>query len=236
MPAARTEKTNPTPAFSEVIGGKFYSGFRDTFSNPYLLGISGFIALYSLTSTVLYFQQAEIISSLFETSEERTQVFALINLAVSSLTLFMQIFFTGRFVKRFGIGVTVMFLPLLTFFGFALFAFFPVLAVLVGFQILRRTANFAITRPGREMLFSIVSEDQKYKAKNAIDTVVYRGGDAFSGWLYSGLSTGLGLGISTIATLAAPIALLWALLGWWLGRKHTSEDDLEQLKQKENPA
>ncbi len=221
LPLARVQTAKRKLAFSEVVGGGFYSGFRDTFTNPYLLGISLFIGFFSLTSTVLYFQQAEIVSNLFETSEDRTQVFALINLLVSSLTIFTQVFVTGRFVRKFGVTSALVFLPVITLIGFILFSYLPTLAVLVGFQALRRTSNFAISRPAREMLFSIVTEDQKYKAKNVIDTVVYRGSDALSGWIYSGLATGLGLGIPAIAAIAVPVAIIWIGLGWLLGGKYS---------------
>jgi len=203
-----------------IIGGKFYAGFRDILTNGYLAGISGYIGLFTLTSTFLYFQQAEIISTLFETSEERTQVFAFINLAVSSLTILTQVFLTSRFVRKFGISPTVTFLPLVTFVGFLIFSFLPTLAALVVFQIVRRTSNYAISKPGREMLFSVVSEEQKYKAKNVIDTVIYRGGDALSGWLYAALSGLFGMTIPMISVVALPMTGLWIFLSWSLGKKY----------------
>ena len=210
---------------NKVIGGHFYAGFRDIIKNPYLLNICLFFVLFTLTATFLYFQQAEIISKVFETSAERTRIFAIMDLSVSILTVLTQTLVTPRFVKRFGIRPTVMFLPVVTMLGFVLFAFFPTLAMLVLFQVIRRASDYAITRPGREMLFSIVSEEQKYKAKNVIDTVVYRGGDAASGWIYAAIASGLGLGVPAIAAIAAPIAGVWAGLGWLLGRTYDRNKD-----------
>jgi AAA family ATP:ADP antiporter len=101
--------------------------------------------------------------------------------------------------------------------GFVFFALAPTLAMLVIFQIVRRASNFAITRPGREMLFTVISREEKYKSKNFIDTVVYRGGDAVSGWAFSGLARGLGLDFAAIAAICVPLAALWAVLAWMLG-------------------
>jgi AAA family ATP:ADP antiporter len=199
------------------IGGAFYAGFRDIFKNPYLLGIACFICLYSLTATFLYFQQATIVSDAFQGSADRTRVFAFINLSVSVLTVVIQMLLTGRFVRRFGVRTTLLVLPTVSLIGFFIFSLAPVLGALIVFQVVNRTSNFAFTRPAREMLFSPISEEQKYKAKNVIDTVVYRGSDAFSGWLYAALSTGLGLGLSALAVIAGVFAILWAALAWKLG-------------------
>ena len=169
----------------EAIGGGVFSGAIRVFRSPYLLGICVYIFLFTTTSTFLYFQQAHIVSAAFDSPAERTRVFALINLIVGLLTLGVQWFVTGRFMARFGVGLSAAFLPLAVAAGFlalAVAAGFlalavsPVLAVLVAFQSIRRASNFAISKPAREVLFTVVVREEKYKSKNFIDTVVYRGG------------------------------------------------------------
>ncbi len=205
----------------QPLGGGILAGITEVARSPYLLGICAFIALFTTTSTFLYFQQAHIVAAEFSDPDERTQLFAFINLAVSVLTVVVQLFLTGRLVRWLGVGAAVSFLPLVTLVGFALFAWAPTVTMLVGFQIVRRVANFAVTRPGREMLFTVVTREQKYKSKNFIDTVVYRGGDAASGWAYAGLSKGLGLEMSAIAIICIPVAAVWMVLGWLLGARRT---------------
>ena len=216
----RTASKAPSgPSDDEGIDGGIFSGVTEIAKSPYLIGIGIFIALFTWTSTFLYFQQANIIAKAFDNSIERTQVFAAINLAVSTLTILTQIFITGRFMKAFGVRTAVVFLPAVTMIGFALFAYAPTLVMLIVFQVIRRASNFAITRPGREMLFTVVTKEQKYKSKNFIDTVVYRGGDAVSGWAFVGLNRGLGLDLSAIAVVCVPIAAGWMGLAWVLGSR-----------------
>jgi AAA family ATP:ADP antiporter len=174
--------------------------------------------LFTTTSTFVYFQQAHIVSAAFDSPAERTRVFALINLIVGLLTLGVQWFVTGRFMARFGVGRSAAFLPLVVAAGFLALAVSPVLAVLIAFQSIRRASNFAISKPAREVLFTVVGREEKYKSKNFIDTVVYRGGDAVSGWAYAALS-GLGLGLSGIAVVSVPLALGWAWVALALGKK-----------------
>lgn len=212
-------KTLSAPSDEHGIDGGIFSGVTEIAKSPYMIGIGIFIALFTWTSTFLYFQQANIIASAFDNSLERTQVFAAINLAVSTLTILTQIFITGRFMKAFGVRIAVAFLPAVTMVGFALFALAPTLAMLIVFQVIRRASNFAITRPGREMLFTVVTKEQKYKSKNFIDTVVYRGGDAVSGWAFVGLNRGLSLDLSVIAAICVPIAAAWMGLAWVLGNR-----------------
>lgn len=201
-----------------IIGGGILAGVTEVAKSPYLLGICLFMALFTATSTVLYFEQAEIVKNAFAASAERTRVFAFIDLAVSTLTIAVQIFLAGRIMKRFGVVVALTVLPVVTIAGFGLLAAAPTVALLVGFQIVRRTSDYAVTRPAREVLYTVVTREQKYKAKNFIDTVVYRGGDALSGWLYNGLARGLGLDVATIALLCVPLGLVWAATAWMLGR------------------
>lgn len=218
-PASDGAEAAPRAAPSdETIGGSVFAGITEVLRSPYLLGICLYILLYTTTSTFLYFQQAHIVAGAFDDPAERTRVFALIDLCVGLLTLLIQCFLTGRIMPRLGVGPTLGFLPLLTLLGFAALAVAPGLVALVSFQATRRAANFAISRPAREVLFTVIGPEQKYKAKNFIDTAVYRGGDAVSGWAFAGLS-GLGLGLSAIALVTLPIAALWLALSLRLGRR-----------------
>jgi len=158
------------------------------------------------------------VADAFTDSETRTTVFALIDLLVNTLTLMLQIFATGRLLRRFGLAVMLVILPLVMIGGFLFLGTFPALTVVVVFQVLRRALNYAINRPARESLFTVVTREEKYKAKNVIDTVVYRGGDAVSAWIFAGL-TMAGLSVPLILFLGVPIALTWSVNGFVLGRK-----------------
>lgn len=203
---------------ASVIGGGVFGGITEVLKSPYLMGISFFFLIFTTTSTVLYFEQAHVVAAGFADPGQRTRVFAFMDLSVSTLTILVQLFVTGKFIRYFGVGSALCLLPAVTLTGFALFAWAPTLGVLVVFQILRRTANFSVTRPGREMLFTVISREQKYKAKNFIDTVIYRGGDALSGWLFAALSGALALGLAPIAALCVPLSALWAGIAWMLGQ------------------
>ncbi len=201
------------------IGGGVLAGATEVLRQPYLIWICLYILFFTTTSTFLYFQQAELVAAAFEDPAERTRVFALIDLSVGILTVLVQLAVTGKILARFGLGVGLAFLPLLTCAGFLAFVVAPQLAALVAFQSIRRAANFALSKPAREVLFTVVGQEAKYKSKNFIDTVVYRGGDAVSGWAYAGLGA-IGLGLQGIAAVALPIAGLWMILGFYLGRAH----------------
>ncbi len=211
-------QTNGSRSVEVPIGGGILTGVKLAFRSPYLLGICLYIWLYTTLSTFLYFEQAHIVASAFAESAGRTALFASIDLAVNALTILGQVFVTGRMVARFGLPVTLALMPAVVGLGFVTLGLFPVLAVLVAFQVLRRAGNYAIARPAREMLFTVIGREEKYKSKNFIDTVVYRGGDAVSGWLFAGL-TGMGLGLSAIAFVAVPVAAAWLVTGLALGKK-----------------
>jgi AAA family ATP:ADP antiporter len=200
------------------VGGGILTGVTLALRSPYLLGICLYIWLYTTLSTFLYFEQAHIVANAFTSSAERTALFASIDLAVNVLTVFGQVFLTGRIVARFGLPATLALIPALVALGFVTLGLFPVLAVLIAFQVLRRAGNYAIARPAREMLFTVIGREEKYKSKNFIDTVVYRGGDAVSGWVFAAL-TALGFGLSAIAYLAVPVAAVWLVTGLALGKK-----------------
>lgn len=205
-------------SYQEAMGGHWFAGFTLVIKSPYLLGIALLILIFSTLSTFLYFQQAQIIQDTFSNSAERTSVFAMIDLAVNSLTIFIQIFLTGRIVKSLGLAWTLALVPLFLVVGFIMLSISPVIAVLVVVQVLRRAGNYAVMRPAREMLYVVLGREEKYKAKNFIDTVVYRGGDAVSAWIYDAMRS-FGLSLGQIAIIAAPIAGLWALIAYRLGVK-----------------
>ena len=138
--------------------------------------------------------------------------------ATNALTLVIQIFLTGRIVRALGLGWSLALIPLLLGAGFLVLGMAPVLAVLVTLQVVRRAGNYAIMKPGREMLFVVLDRQEKYKAKNIIDTVIYRSGDLVSAWAYTGLQA-LGLGLAAIALFAVPLTGLWAWICFRLGRK-----------------
>ncbi|WP_430309369.1 NTP/NDP exchange transporter [Pseudomonas sp. PONIH3] len=205
------------------VGGGIFAGMVHTFSSPYLLGLAGFILIYSITSTFLYFQQASIAEANFPTREARTAFFASIDLWVNAITLVVQFFVTGRLMAKAGVLLTLCLLPLVSVIGFAGLAAYPLISVFVAAQVARRVANFALARPSREVLFTSVRREDRYKAKNFIDTVIYRGGDQVASWSYGGLMA-LGLGISQIAVVGVPLSLAWLVLSFWLARTHTRNE------------
>ena len=205
-------------SFQNPIGGHWLAGFTLIARSPYLMGIGLLILIFSTLSTFLYFQQASIIQDTFSNSSERTSVFAMIDLAVNTLTILIQFFLTGRIVKTLGLAWTLALIPLFLVVGFIMLSISPVIAVLIVVQVLRRAGNYSIMRPAREMLYVVLEREEKYKAKNFIDTVVYRGGDAVSAWVYDGMRS-IGLSLGQIAFIAAPIAAIWAIVAYRLGIK-----------------
>jgi AAA family ATP:ADP antiporter len=202
----------------KAVGGSVLSGIAHAFKSPYLVNVSVYILLYAITSTFLYFQQAEIARNSFVDRGARTAFFARVDLWVNILTLGAQLFLTGRVLRALGVGMTLATLPALSVLGFGTLALMPTIAMLVIYQVLRRAGNFAFARPTREVLFTVIAREDKYKAKSFIDTVVYRSGDQAGAWSYALLGF-LGLGMTGIAVAAIPISLVWLLNGLWLGRK-----------------
>jgi AAA family ATP:ADP antiporter len=200
-----------------AIGGNWLAGIALVARSPYLAGIALWVALLSLASTVLYFQQANIVAAASNDPAVRTQIFATIDLAVSVLTILVQVLATGRLIRRFGVGPAAAALPLVFALGFCVLALAPGLFVVVAFQALQRTTNFALSNPAREVLFTVLEREEKYKAKNVIDIVAFRGADAASGWLFSGLR-GAGMELGTISLATVPVAGLWLGVALALGR------------------
>ena len=212
------------------IGGTLLGGIRDALSSSYLLNVSLFLLLYAVTTTFLYFQQAAVVSQSFQSRAAQTQFFATVDLGVNVLTLAVQLFLTGRILKRFGVGITLSLLPVFSVIGFGALALLPTLSSVVTFQTIRRAGNFAIARPTREVLFTVLPREDRYKAKSFIDTVVYRLGDQIGAWSFALLSY-IGLGLTEVSIVAAVISALWLANGWWLGRR---QDIL--ARQQEMPA
>lgn len=202
---------------SGKIGGGLWAGITHLSRSPYLINIGLYILLYAITSTFLYFQQAEIAKSAFADRGARTQFFASVDLAVNVLTLFIQIFLTGRMLRSLGAAKCAALLPLLTIVGFVILALSPTIGVIVGCQVIRRVGNFGLAKPTREVLFTVVDREDKYKAKNVLDTVVYRLGDQVGAWTYALFS---GFGVAGLALVALPFAIGWLINGWWLGTRH----------------
>jgi AAA family ATP:ADP antiporter len=208
------EQAGETP-----IGGNVLAGITHPFKSSYLMNVSAFLLLFAITSTFLYFQQAGIVSRSFHDRGAQTAFFASIDLAVNVLTLFVQLFLTGRIVKSLGVGPTLAFLPALTIVGFGTLALLPSIAALVTFQVLRRSGDYAIARPTREVLYTVVTREDRYKAKSFIDTVVYRAGDQVGAWSFALLSSRLGMGAEEIGLVAVVLSVIWLANGLWLGRK-----------------
>ena len=203
----------------EAIGGSVWAGITHMLTSPYLLGICFYMLGYTIVGTVLYFQQAEIASQIADRGM-RTAFFGWIDVSVNSLTLVTQIFLTGRLIKWIGVAATLTILPALCVIGFTALGFWPAAVVIVVFQVLRRASNFALARPAKETLYTVVEREDRFKAKALIDTFVYRGGDQIGAWSYAGLSA-LGIGMTGIAFATVPVAGLWLIVGLWLGRKQS---------------
>ncbi len=187
--------------------------------SPYLRGIALYLMCYSVLSTFLYSQQTILIPEVMPSSEDRMQLFASVDLGINVLAFTLQFFATGWLLTRFGVVIMLAVMPMVSFIGFGVFGLVTVLPVLIGFGVLRRAGEFSITKPTRETLFTVVPREEKYQAKNVIDTVVHRGADATGTGIVSVLHT-WGMAMSHMAFAAMPIALLWLGTGLWLGRRH----------------
>ena len=207
-----------------VVGGGAFAAIPEIVRSPYLLGLAAWSCLLSFGATVLYFAQANVVAAEVHGAAAQTRIFASVDLAVGILTLATQLFATGRFIERFGVGVASAVLPGVFVVGFAALAIAasgsaPTLAVVLVFQVAQRWLNFAIANPARQVFFTVVGREEKYKAKSFIDVVVYRGSDALWGWLYESVHA-FGLKLGAIALAAIPVAAAWLALSTALGRMH----------------
>jgi ATP:ADP antiporter, AAA family len=199
------------------IGGGAIDAISELVRSPYLMGVAAWVGLLSYAATIIYFEQAHIVSEAVKTAGLQTRVFASIDLAVNLLTVTTQLLLTGRVLKRLGTGIAAAALPAVYIVGFAVLAVMPTLAVVITIQVLQRWMNFSIANPARQVFFTVVTRAEKYKAKNLIDVVVYRGSDALSGWIFDSLQ-GLGLKIGAIALCSLPVVAVWFVLSIGLGR------------------
>jgi len=211
------------------IPGTAWSGIGIVLRSPYLRGIAAYILLMTFASAVLYFQQADLVYGAITDRGARTVFLARIDLAVNILTLFTQGFLAAHILRWLGIGFSLALLPALVLLGFVGLGTYPLLAVLVILQVLYRSGRYAISRPAREVLFTVVGREERYKSKAFIDAAVYRGGDLVSGWIYAGLAW-IGLGVGAIALVAVPVMGVWVATGLFLGRAQE-----EQVRLSEGP-
>ena len=201
-----------------ALGGSAWSGVAMVFRDRYLLGIAAQMLLFTLGSTLLYFQVAHLVAGSGLDSASRTRLFARVDLAVNVAALLTGSLATGRLVSRIGLGAALALVPALTAGGFALAAGWPTFWVLASFQALRRAASYAVERPAREVLYTVVTREERYKSKAFVDTVVYRAGDAGSAWLARGLGAA-GVGLAGSLLVAVPVGLAGVVLALWLARE-----------------
>ncbi|MDO8709487.1 MULTISPECIES: NTP/NDP exchange transporter [Pseudomonas] len=211
------------------MGGSMLAGITLITRSPYLLGLVLFMLLHTSAATLLYFEQGRIVAGSYADVASRTQFFAVVDLIVSALTLIFQLLLTAPLIRLVGVGGALVALPLATIVAFSAMALAPVPATVALAQGLRRAVEFAIVRPAREVLWTVVSREEKYKAKNVIETLVYRGGDAASGWLSVGL-TALGAGFGLVALVIVPFAGLWGWLCLWLARHQEKQVESKKVE------
>lgn len=202
----------------DPLHGSFLAGIRLTMSSPYLLGICGYLAFLTMTATFLYLEQTRLVSEYVDQPEARTRLFSSLDFATGLLTWLTQMFVTKRVISRFGLVAPLLFLPVISAIGFLGIALWPTLGIYVVFSVLRRVGEYALSKPAREILFTVVSREEKYKAKNFIDTTISRGGDASTGWLVTGIKT-LGVTTAHIAVACIPLMMAWAWLATMLARE-----------------
>lgn len=205
------------PARRAPLGGNPFAGIATVLRSPYLLGIAGFVVLLATVTTFLYFEQARLVEMHFPDPIDQTRVFGTLDALVQTLAILTQLFLTGRIVRRLGLVVLLTTVPLVMVGGFLWLAVAPTFAVLAIVMVTRRAGEYALARPGREMLFTVVAPATKYKAKNVIDTAVYRGADAVSGWVKAGIDA-ISSSPAVVGVIGAVVALAWAWTGFGLAR------------------
>ena len=219
------QNTTPSEFNEQPMGAKIFSGFKELGLNPLLLGIGIFIVLYSGMNTIFYYALKNFLTDVDQAT--RTQIWAGIDLAVNVLSILTAMFGTGRLASRFGLSVTLPLVPMIITILLFTFALSPMLWTFVGLQIVRRAGEYAITKPAREMLFTTVDRESRFKAKSVIDVVIYRGADVSWGWAYTSLTQLLGFGLAGIAVIGALIASIWSLLAVYLGRNFDKHQVVE---------
>ena len=198
-------------------GANPFDGFVLLLRSRYLLLVALFLLLMTWISTIVYIQLGDLITKAFSSRDARTQAYAMIDLLVNSCAVLIQLFGTGRIIARFGVKFGLLLNPVIMVVAFLAIVFSPVLLVLGGIQIIRRVAEYAVAKPTREMLFTVVDQQSKYKAKNVIDTVVYRFGDLSSAWLSSAI---LPFGVAGLALFGAVVSAAWFPIAYFLGKRY----------------
>ena len=212
-----TDASAQRTSLDKSLGGNPFDGFALLAKSRYLLMIALFLLLMTWISTVIYFQLGDLISHQFASKADRTRAYAWIDLATNASAVLIQLFGTGRFIKRFGVTTGLLVNPVVMVVAFLAVAFFPALAVLGSIQVVRRCAEYAVAKPSRDMLFTVVDQQSKYKAKNVIDTVVYRFGDLTSSWISSMI---LPFGVAGLAIFGAIVAAAWFPIAYTLGKRY----------------
>lgn len=212
------------------LGGTPLAGITHLLSSNYFLGIALMSIIASLLGTALYMFRAELIQTAILSPDARTQFFSNMNVAQNALALVAQMFLVKQVVARFGIGRSLLIFPFVSVIGFAVLALEPSLIAVAVLDVARRGVGFGFAKPSTDMLYSVVTPEEKYKTKNAIDTAIYRGGDVVGTWAIKGLSV-LGMGMAAISLLMLPFAILASLVALWLGRDYTRR--AMELKEKD---
>jgi ATP:ADP antiporter, AAA family len=218
FPSGFTDRNKAVQTQEEPIGGSVWSGITHIARSPYLLGLAASMLLYTTTSTWAYFQQSDLTREAMKDSGARTVFLAHLDMWVNSITVVIQIFLTGRLLKWFGVGFTLIAMPFVSMIGFGAMGLAPTLGLLAVFQVARRVAAYALMRPSREILFTVLRREDKYKVKSVTDTLGYRVGDQVGAWSYDGMHA-LGLGLPSISFVAVPVVAGWCGLSLWLARK-----------------
>lgn len=214
----------------EALSGSIWGGFTLIVRSPYLTGICLFIVLYAISITFVQIQQAQMIEASYTDPTQRTKLFSQIDFAANALTLVFQLFLTSRLIGAIGYRATLLLVPLGITVGFGVMAASPMLAIMIGVEVFRRSGDYAIMKPAREMLFSVVNREQKYKAKNFIDTAVLRTGNTSSAWLFAGIKS-LGAGAATITGISLALGVAWCSVAFWLGGQFTKKTESEPSQQ-----
>ena len=217
----RNADTSDSVVQKQTIGGNPFAGFTLLLKSPFLIGISVFLFFYTSLGSFTYFELKNLLATY--DSATRTQIQAGITLAINALTIITAMFATGRIASRYGLSVTLALIPALMTGGFVTVGILASVWLVVGLQVVLKAGNYAITRPGREMLFTLVDREARFKTKPVIDTVVYRGGDVLNGWSFAALTEGLHLGMGPVAFVGALVAGVWALMGVVLGRAYNKD-------------
>jgi AAA family ATP:ADP antiporter len=213
------DEITQTVESNQPLGGNPFAGITHLFSSPYFLGIAVSSIIASLLGTALYMFAADLIETAIPSSDERTQFFSNMNVAQNALALVAQMFLVKQVVTRFGIGRSLLLFPLASIIGFSILAMDPTLAAVAVLTVARRALGFGFTKPSTDMLYSVVTPEEKYKTKNFIDTAIYRGGDVIGTWTIK-IMTALGLGVAGISLVMLPFAVVSALVALWLGRDY----------------